>query len=87
MFHQDNARPRTLLITGQKLRELKWEALSHPLHSPDILPSDHHLFLSMANALGGVKLAAKEARKKWPFEFCTNKGGFLQGGITTLLSI
>ncbi|QQP57716.1 Putative DD34D transposase, partial [Caligus rogercresseyi] len=46
-FHQDNARPHTLSITRQKLRKLGWVVLSHPPYSPDIVPSDYQLFLSI----------------------------------------
>ncbi|XP_044313446.1 histone-lysine N-methyltransferase SETMAR-like [Drosophila rhopaloa] len=40
VFHQDNARPHTSLMTRQKLRELGWEILSHPPYGPDKAPSD-----------------------------------------------
>ncbi|XP_017062383.1 histone-lysine N-methyltransferase SETMAR-like [Drosophila ficusphila] len=60
-FHQDNARPHTSLVTRQKLRELGWEVLVHPPYSPDLAPSDYHLFLSMANALGSLKFATRES--------------------------
>jgi len=58
VFHHDNARPHTSLMTRQKLRE---EILMHPPYSPDIAPSDYHLFRSLQNSLNGVKLASKEA--------------------------
>ena len=61
VFHQDNARPHTSLVTRQKLRELGWELLLHPPYSPDLVPSDYHLFLCMANELGSRKLATREA--------------------------
>ena len=60
VFHQDNTRPHTSLMTRQKLREFGWEVLMHPPYSPDLAPSDYHLFLSMANALGGTNLASLE---------------------------
>ena len=52
VFHQDNSRPHTSLVTRQKLRELGWEVLLHTPYSPDLAPSDYHLFLSMAYELG-----------------------------------
>ena len=59
----------------------------HPPYSPDLAPSDYHLFLSMANALGGVKLDSKEACEKRLSEFFANKeGGFYEGGIMKLPS-
>ena len=81
VFHQDNARPHTSLMTRQKLRELGWDVLSHPPYSPDLAPSDYHLFRSMQNALGATKLASKEACENWLSEFFANKeGGFIRGG-------
>ena len=35
VFHHDNARPHTSLMTRQKLRELGWEVLMHPSYSSD----------------------------------------------------
>ncbi|EFN78228.1 Histone-lysine N-methyltransferase SETMAR, partial [Harpegnathos saltator] len=49
--HQDNARPHTSIVTRQKFRELGWEVLMHPPYSPDLAPSDYHLFLSLQNFL------------------------------------
>ena len=81
VFHQENARLHTFLMTRQKLRELGWDVLSHPPYSPDLTPSDYHLFRSMQNALGDTKLASKEASENWLSEFFANKeGGFIRGG-------
>ena len=46
VFHQENARPHISMSTRQKLLELGWDVLPHPLYSPDIVPSDLHLFPS-----------------------------------------
>ncbi|XP_012058558.1 PREDICTED: histone-lysine N-methyltransferase SETMAR-like [Atta cephalotes] len=59
VFHQDNARPHKSIMTRQKLRELGWEILMHPPYSPDLAPSDYHLFLSMANNFAGEKFASR----------------------------
>ena len=65
----------------------KSAVLLHPPYSPDMAPSDYHLFLSMANALGGVKLNSKEACEKWLSEFFANKeGDFYDRGIMKLPS-
>lgn len=55
VFHQDNARPHTAKITRQKLKEFNWELMPHPAHSPDLAPSDYHLFRSLQNFLNGKK--------------------------------
>ncbi|RVE42527.1 hypothetical protein evm_012823 [Chilo suppressalis] len=49
VFHPDNARPHKSLATHQKLREFDWELLMHPPYSPDLAPSDFHLFRSLQN--------------------------------------
>ena len=59
VFHHDNARPHTSLMTRQKLTELGWEVLMHPLYSPDLTPPDYHFFRSLQNFLDGKKLANK----------------------------
>jgi histone-lysine N-methyltransferase SETMAR len=87
MFQQDNARPHTSLVTRQKLQQLTWEVLLHPPYSPDLAPSDYHLFLSMANALGGVKLETREACENWLAEFFASKNqNFYERGILKLES-
>ncbi|KAG5318869.1 MOS1T transposase, partial [Pseudoatta argentina] len=42
----DNARPHVAKPVKTYLETLKWEVLPHPLYSPDIAPSDFHLFCS-----------------------------------------
>ena len=53
IFHQDNARPHTSLVTRKKLLELGWKVMPHPQYSPDLAPSDYHLFRSLQNHLNG----------------------------------
>ena len=87
VFHQDNARPHTSLVTCQKLRELGWEVLLHPPYSPDLAPSDYHLFLSMANELSSRKLATRESCENWLSEFFDNReASFYKRGIMKLAS-
>ncbi|KZC12008.1 Histone-lysine N-methyltransferase SETMAR [Dufourea novaeangliae] len=56
MFLYVNARPHTSLVTRQKLLELGWDVLPHPVYSPDMVPSDYHLFRSLQNSLTGKTL-------------------------------
>ncbi|GBP64531.1 Histone-lysine N-methyltransferase SETMAR [Eumeta japonica] len=39
LFHQDNARVHTCLVTMAKIHELRYELLPHPAYSPDLAPS------------------------------------------------
>ncbi|GFW91501.1 histone-lysine N-methyltransferase SETMAR [Trichonephila clavipes] len=39
VFHQDNARPHTSVVTRQYIWELGWEVLMHPPYCPDLAPA------------------------------------------------
>jgi histone-lysine N-methyltransferase SETMAR len=39
------------------LRRYNWEVLDHPPYSPDLAPSDFHLFGPLKKHLGGRRLA------------------------------
>jgi len=40
---------------GSALKKFKWDILGHPQYSPDIAPSDFHLFLHRKKHLAGKK--------------------------------
>ena len=63
IFHQDNARPHTSLVTRKKLLELGWEVMPHPTYSPEPAPCDYHLLCSLQNHLNGKTFNSKEAVK------------------------
>ena len=48
-----NARPHVAELTREKLMALEWEVLMHPPYSPDLAPTDFHLFRSLQNFLTG----------------------------------
>ncbi|GBM57008.1 Mariner Mos1 transposase [Araneus ventricosus] len=48
----DNARPHTAVRTGEVLLKFKWGVFQHPPYSPDLAPSDFHLFTAMKKRLG-----------------------------------
>ena len=56
ILQHDNARPHCARRTLEKINELGWEVLPHPPYSPDIVPSDFHLFRSLQHFLSGKKL-------------------------------
>jgi len=49
----DNARPHTAAHTVETLQKLKYEVLAYPLYSPDLTPSDYHLFGPIKEGLRG----------------------------------
>ena len=53
LFHWDNARPHTSIITKAKLEKLESNLLPHPPYSPDLAPSDFYLFGNLKRQLKG----------------------------------
>lgn len=85
VFHHDNARPHTSLVTRQKLLELGWDLLPHPSYSPDIAPTDYHLFLSLQNSLAGKTFASDDIIKTYLDDFFAGKPQkFYEAGIMKL---
>jgi len=85
VFHHDNARPHTSLVTRQRLRTFDWEIMPHPPYSPDIAPSDYHLFRSLQNHLDGQKFNSLEDVKNGLDQFFAQKSrNFYTSGIMKL---
>jgi len=51
-FLQDNARPHVASRTMDTIQKPKWNVLPHPPYSPDLAPSDYHLFGPLKEYLG-----------------------------------
>jgi len=43
----DNTRPHTAARTNALIKRFNWEIFDHPPYSPDLAPSDYHLFSKM----------------------------------------
>jgi len=52
----DNARPHSAHVTTALLEKFKWDILDHPPYSPDLKPSDFHLFLHLKKNIAGKKV-------------------------------
>ena len=86
IFHQDNAaRLHVSLMTRQKLLQFGWEVLIHPSYSPDIAPSDFHLFWSLQYSLNGKNFNSLQDCKRYPEQFFAQKDKkFWEDGIMKL---
>jgi len=51
LIQHDNAHPHTSLRTQEAIAKFGWTVLPHPPHSPDLSPSDFHLFGPLKDAL------------------------------------
>jgi hypothetical protein len=60
----DSACPHTATHTVETLRQLNFEVLEHPLHSPGLAPSDYHLFGPLSHALKGRHFASDQVVKE-----------------------
>ncbi|GBP89712.1 Mariner Mos1 transposase [Eumeta japonica] len=80
-----NARPHLAKPVKTYLGTLKWDVLPHPPYSPDIAPSDYHLFRSMAHGLTDQKFTSYEDCQKWVDLWISSKDKeFFQRGIRLL---
>ena len=55
ILQHDNATPHTAKRTQDWLKRYNWETLPHPPHSPDLAPSDFHLFGPLKRHLAGQR--------------------------------
>lgn len=77
LFLQDNARVHTANKSMETIREIGWQLLPHPAYSPDLAPSDYHLFGPMKEPLRGVRFkdqneierAVKDSLSRFPTEW------------------
>ncbi|KAG5318734.1 MOS1T transposase, partial [Pseudoatta argentina] len=81
----DNARPHVAKPVKTYLETLKWEVLLHPPYSPDIAPSNFHLFRSMAHGLADRRFHSYEEAQKWIDSWIASKDmSFFRRGIHVL---
>lgn len=84
-YLQDNAKPHTAKITQEKIEELGWELLPHAPYSPDLAPSDYHLFRLMKHTLSEESFKDVAAVEKWVRSYFRSKPReFFADGIRAL---
>lgn len=85
ILQHDNARPHTAALTLATVQELGWTLIPHPPYSPDLAPSDYHLFSELKKPLRGKHFHTaeemKEAVDKWVKE---TPADFFSYGIRSL---
>lgn len=60
IFHQDNAPAHTSNVAMAAIHDCGFELLSHPPYSPDLAPSDFHLFRHLKESLRGTAFEGDE---------------------------
>ena len=86
----DNARPHSAAQTQDLITSLRWEQMDQPPppspYSPDLVPSDFHLFLHLKKFLGGKRFDddddLKDAVQKW---LTSQAAAFYKEGIQQLV--
>ena len=73
ILQHNNARTHITRRVKTYLETLKWEVLPHLPYSPDVAPSDYHLFRSMAHGLAPQHIRSYEEVKKWIDWWTTSK--------------
>uniref|UniRef100_A0A914E2Z7 Transposase n=1 Tax=Acrobeloides nanus TaxID=290746 RepID=A0A914E2Z7_9BILA len=69
-------------MTKTVINELQWEVLPHPAYSPDIAPSNFHLFHSLSSALS---FDTEEELSDWLDNWFSSKDkAFYRRGIEKL---
>lgn len=86
LLQHDNARPHTSFRTREQISKWGWTTLPHPAYSPDLAPSDYHLFGPMKEALRGQRFSDDgeviSAVRQW---LRSQPKSFYEAGIQALI--
>ena len=81
----DNSKPHKNKTVDETIQDLGWEILPHPPYSPDLAPTDYHLFYHLQNSLRDKKFTKDEDLKKHVNQFFESLDlSFFQKGIQVL---
>ena len=85
IFHQDNAPAHTSAVAMAAIHGCGFEILSHPPYSPDLAPSDFHLFPKMKLELSGRRFTTNDDVIEAVEEYLQSKdAAFYEQGIRAL---
>ena len=73
IFLHDNAPAHKAKPVLDTLKSLGWDLLPHPPYSPDLAPSDYHLFASMGHALKDTHFKTSEDLEDWVSDWFSSK--------------
>lgn len=85
-FHQDSAHPYITLVTADLISKFRWDTVTHTPYSPDMPPSDNHLFPELKKHLGGTDFRTKEELKEEVLSYFDGTvGEFYDSGIKKMV--
>ena len=85
LFQHDNAPSHSAGETVRTIREIGWTNLSHPAYSPDLAPSDYHLFANLKKYVRGRRFTSRSALGSTVFQWSqTLKTTWLAEGMMRL---
>ncbi|GFV10540.1 mariner Mos1 transposase [Trichonephila clavipes] len=73
IFLDDNAPSHRAKPTKDIVKALGWDSLAHAAYSPDLVPSDYHLFASLGHALADQRFTSYENVKSWLDDWLASK--------------
>ena len=73
ILQHDNATPHRSSVAGQTINDLQWELMLHPAYSPNIAPTNYHLFHSLQNILAEQHFKTEDEVRKVIDEFIASK--------------
>jgi histone-lysine N-methyltransferase SETMAR len=86
LLQHDNARPHTSNQTQQTIDNLNFTIVPHPPYSPDLAPSDFHLFPKLKEHLKGQRYTSDEEVKAAVLLWCRSQSAdFYRDGINKLV--
>jgi hypothetical protein len=84
MLH-DNARPHTAAATQDPIATFGWEQFVNLPYSPDLAPSDFHVFLQLESFLGGQWFHDDEVKAAVNTWFASQEESFYDADIQKLV--
>ena len=85
LYHQDNAPAHKSAVAMAAIHNCGFELLDHPPYSPDLAPSDYHLFPNLKKSLAGSRYASDDEVMEATEAFLgAQDKAFFQAGIRAL---